>query len=125
MKIKKKDFNYKDEIISYLLKFIGVHNFSREEASKAVKVTEACKALNISTRTLQRNLKKQNTSFIKILETIRKEKSNVLLKGKYSIEVITLLLCYIDRNSYAKAHKDWFGVCPTVYRKQLKEQNPN
>jgi AraC-like DNA-binding protein len=72
--------------------------------------------LNISRQTLYRELKKQNTDFKSLFESIRKEQALLLLSsGKETIDSISLKLGYKDNSSFHKAFKRWYGQSPAMY----------
>jgi len=73
--------------------------------------------LYTSTRTLQRQLKDEGTTFKTILNEVRKE-----LAGKYvcddslSLSEISFLLGFSDISSFSRAFKRWTGNPPSTYR---------
>ena len=80
-------------------------------------INDISKDLNISTSTLKRKLKEENTTFSKILEELRKELSLLLLKDKtLSYEEIAYLLGYSEYSPFFRAFKSWFKKCPSEYR---------
>ena len=73
--------------------------------------------LYTSTRTLQRQLKDEGTTYKTILNEVRKE-----LAGKYvydeslSLSEISFLLGFADISSFSRAFKRWTGHPPSTYR---------
>jgi len=79
-------------------------------------------AVGLSKRTLQRQLKSEQTSFGFVLEEYRKERvEHYLLETEQSILEIALLLGYSDSNSLNVAFRNWFDDCPSAYRKRFHQ----
>lgn len=79
-------------------------------------------AIGLSKRTLQRQLKTEQTSFGFVLEEYRKEQVEYyLIETEQSILEIALLLGYSDSNSLNVAFRNWFDACPSEYRKRFKQ----
>ena len=75
------------------------------------------KHFNISTRTLTRKLKEEDSSFQDILTTLRKESAqHLLIYSDKTIEDIALTLGYQDAGNFARAFRRWFGETPALYR---------
>lgn len=75
----------------------------------------------LSPRVLQKRLKEEGTSFIKILKEVRKKLSIYYLSRNMDLATISLNLGYIDLSSFFRAFKKWYGVTPSQYKEQ-KEQ---
>jgi AraC-like DNA-binding protein len=85
------------------------------------KVTEdlVAKLLHLSTRTMQRRLAEDGTSFGQLYEDLRKEKAVQYLGiAHLSISEITYLLGYSEPANFSRACRRWFGQSPSLYRKQ-------
>lgn len=77
----------------------------------------AAKCLNMSSKTLQRRLKAENTVFTDELSTLRKNLSISYLRQSFSLIEITFLLGYSEQSVFNRAFKAWFGVSPLEYIK--------
>jgi AraC-like DNA-binding protein len=67
----------------------------------------------VTERTLQRRLEKEDTSFHKIIEEIRKDLAMKLLKtNKYSIGEAAYMLGYAEPAVFRRAFKRWTGKTP-------------
>ncbi len=78
------------------------------------------KRLAVSTRTLQRHLHNEGTSFKKVLKDTRLELALHYLKNsKMSATQISFLLGFEDTNSFNRAFNTWTGVRPRQFRKNL------
>jgi len=81
--------------------------------------TELAVLLNISPRTLRRQLNQANTSYQQILNQARKDIAcQYLLSGRWSIGEIAHLLGYSNTHNFSSAFKKWTGSPPNQYRKQ-------
>lgn len=76
--------------------------------------------LGTSTRSLQRRLASEGTSFNEVLKTLRKRLAELYLKKpEYSISEIAFLLGYADPNSFFRAFNAWTGTTPETMRADL------
>jgi AraC-like DNA-binding protein len=74
--------------------------------------------LAVSTRTLQRKLSSENTSFIKQLNHTKELMARNYLKDKsISNDEIAFLLGYSDATAFGRAFRTWTGVTIGFYRK--------
>ncbi len=83
--------------------------------AKSVSIRDVCADLAMSRQTLYRQLKKQQTDFQSLVETVRKREALELLKRGIDPAVISLNLGYRDTSSFYKAFKRWFGTTPKAY----------
>lgn len=73
--------------------------------------------LALSTRSLQRRLHEEDTSFKQLLDKVRRELAKQYLSlGEHSLSEISYLLGYGDQPSFSRAFKRWFGMSPSQYR---------
>lgn len=77
--------------------------------------------LGVSKRTLQRQLKFEQTSFGFVLEEYRKQQVEYYLREtEQSILEIALFLGYSDSNSLNVSFRNWYDMSPSAFRKQFK-----
>ena len=89
-------------------------------AGAASSDSVACK-LRMSTRTLQRRLKQENTSFQALLNNTRQTLAeHYFTKSTLPIVEISFLLGYEDSNSFYRAFRNWTGKTPEQARVALK-----
>lgn len=82
------------------------------------RLEEVARRLSISPRTLQRQLKSQNTSFRAILEEMLYEQSqNYLLGTDLTVEQIAYRTGFSDASAFRHAFKKWAGMSPLQFRK--------
>lgn len=101
----------KDDVVELIYRLLPDHKANIDHVSEK---------LSISRQTLYRYLKKENTSFKKLLNDARKEKSITLLKNdSLNMVKVSELLGYTEISSFYHAFKKWHGVNVSTYRKKL------
>ena len=86
-------------------------------ASGECSMADVAKRLAVSSRTLQRRLQEEDTSFKQELRTLRAELANhYLVNTSYSSAEISFLLGYSDPSSFFRAFHIWTGKTPEVVR---------
>lgn len=89
----------------------GQYNMSREKMADY---------LNVSTRTLQRRLKEEGTSFLDVVDTQRKQKAEELIcKTRKSLKEVALDLGFSESSTFYRACHRWFEETPHVLRQKL------
>ena len=82
-------------------------------------IEDIANQLRMSTRTLQRNLSAENTTFNKELQAAQKILAFTYLQNEtMTTTEIAYLLGYADTNSFVRAFKKWTGQTITTYRKE-------
>lgn len=90
----------------------------KHEAFTQLKLIDISRQLNISTATLTRKLKGENTSFMEIKDRSRKHKAMSLLRTfELSITEISYVLGFSESSAFTRAFKKWTGDTPVEYRK--------
>jgi AraC-like DNA-binding protein len=83
-------------------------------------VEEVAKKLAVSTRTLQRHLYKENTSFQQELNKTREQLArHYLADSSLSGAQISFLLGFEDPNSFVRAYRSWTGKTPGKMRAEI------
>ena len=77
--------------------------------------------LHMGTRTLQRLLKEDGTSFSEILKQLRQEHAKNMLNAAEPIAKVASSLGYDDPSAFSKAFKAWFGLSPSHYLDKQKK----
>lgn len=81
---------------------------------------DVAKALYLSTRTLQRKLRDEGTTFSDTVATVRRELAEAYIRDRdLSLTEISYLLGFGDASSFSRAFKRWTGEAPSGYRAQL------
>jgi len=82
-----------------------------------VSLRRAAEQLGVSTRSLQRELESQGTSYSRLLDEIRFAMARqMLLHSKTTIRGISRRLGYRDASSFSRAFARWAGCSPRAYR---------
>ncbi len=86
-------------------------------ASGEYSMADVASRLAVSTRTLQRRLKEEGTTFQAELDGLREELARTYLsRSDYTSGQIAFLLGYEDPNSFYRAFRSWTGETPEVVR---------
>ena len=76
-----------------------------------LSLEELASRLQISTRSLQRQLAQQQASYSRLLEEVRKNRAiSLLCHSRYSAQEVGLRLGYQDAPSFQRAFRHWFGL---------------
>lgn len=107
----QRDIDIGTEVYEYLSSNLG----------KSLTLEQTAKQLNVSSRTLIRKLKKQNTSFQTIKDDVYAfQASSYLRRSSISIDTLSVIFGYSDPANFRRSFKRWFGLSPQQYRnKQL------
>lgn len=77
----------------------------------------------LSSRTLSRRLKKQGTSFQRLLNEVKTQRaSNYLQTTQLSIEEIATRMGFSDSANFRSAFVNWTGVLPSHYRRSCHKE---
>jgi AraC-like DNA-binding protein len=82
-----------------------------------VQLGDAARALGVSTRTLQRRLKEEGTTFAGCLESLRHDMALGLLRSKaLAVSEVAYLLGYAEPSTFHRAFRRWTGTSPRAFR---------
>ena len=74
-------------------------------------------AFNQTSRTLQRRLEEEGTSFRRLAEDLKQQICNLLLRhNRYSVADVAFLLGYSDTATFIHSYKRWYGQPPNKIR---------
>jgi AraC-like DNA-binding protein len=100
---------------SELVEFMSTHLRTHLDEPRAL--VETARQFNISERTLRRRLADLNVSYRDIVDRIRYERAQDLLKrGRMTVREIGLATGFDDVRSFRRAFKRWSGVLPSEIR---------
>ncbi|MCE5172367.1 AraC family transcriptional regulator [Paenibacillus profundus] len=78
---------------------------------------DTAKAFKLSARTVQAKLKQEHTSYIQLLNRVRKELAiRYLTNPEYTVGEVAYLLHYSEPSAFQNAFKKWTGLTPGQYR---------
>jgi AraC-like DNA-binding protein len=87
-------------------------------------VDDVANELAVSSRTLQRKLLSEQTTFIKQLNHTRELMARNYLKNQtMSNDEIAFLIGYSDANAFSRAFRSWTGMTVGDYREQFESRN--
>ncbi len=103
-----KESPFRDRVRACLMEILASGHYSMNDVASR---------LAVSSRTLQRRLKAENTTFQKELDSLREELArHYLSSSDYSSGQIAFLLGYEEPNSFFRAFRAWTGQTPEVVR---------
>ena len=83
-------------------------------------VSEIASELAMSTRSLQRRLREEGTSFAAVVDDLRRQKAQLLLRDpNLAVYEVGYLLGYSDPSTFHRAFRRWEGSSPSQYRAEL------
>lgn len=86
---------------------------------RIASIDEAASALMMTSRTLQRRLMLERTTFLEIAAEVRKEIAFQLMRNPtISISEVSDILGYSDPSAFRKAFKSWTKAAPKAIRKK-------
>lgn len=92
----------------------------------ALKVGQVAHIMSMSERTLQRYLALDHTSFILLVDSLKKEHAlKLLAQNNMSIEKVALMLGYAETSHFTRAFKRWMGMTPKYFQTQHKIADSN
>jgi AraC-like DNA-binding protein len=81
------------------------------------EIRDVAKELGLSSRTLQRRITEEGTSFRALLNDARHELARFYLKEpSLNVTEIAYLLCYEDPSSFFRAFHEWEGTTPSEWK---------
>lgn len=93
-------------------------------ASGQFSIADVAAKLALSSRTLQRRLQQENTTFKKILDDCREELAlHYLSNSDYTYEQIAFLIGFEEPTSFYRAFRAWTGQTPESVRSSIRSAN--
>lgn len=95
-------------------------------ASGEPSLEKIARSVGMSPRTLNRQLSERGTSYREILLSVRRELALLYLRQEdLAIIDIAFRLGYGDSSNFTRAFKQWFGMSPSLYRKEQSQTSPS
>ena len=89
-------------------------------AGNRCTIEQIASSLNMHSRTLQRRLRDEGTSFEALKDITKRRRAEKLLSQKeVSLTDIAFLLGYSESSTFSRKAREWFGVSPREFRKRL------
>jgi AraC-like DNA-binding protein len=112
LKLKSHEDSLVESISAFVVKSLPKGQASPENASRALNITE---------RTLQRNLATANTTFSKIVdETRRRMATHFLSDTDMPLTEVAYVLGFSELSAFSRAARSWFGESPSAFRKRMR-----
>lgn len=103
-----------EHAISQKIKSLVIHNLKE----RLLNIEEISRMLNMSSTQLKNALKKEHTSFHRLLETIRREKAQeLLIDSSMDLKLIAEILGFPATSAFHRSFKRWTGKTPREFRK--------
>jgi AraC-like DNA-binding protein len=91
-----------------------------------ISLEDIASNFNVSTRTLQRKLKEENTSFQELADEARKSLAVAYLKdGSYQVKEVSYMLGYNELSAFTRTFKRWTGLTPAAYQQNIAPGKQN
>jgi len=101
-----------------------IHDLISSNLGNNPDLKQAAQLLNISTRTLIRKLKQQNTSFQTLKDEVYAfQAGDYLKRSNISIDALSMVLGYSDSANFRRAFKRWYHQTPQQYRNNISSNN--
>ena len=96
-----------------------LRHYILQQLPKAPRLSDAARALHMSSRTLQRLLQQTDSSFRELVCQCRHQLAqHYLLDASLSLQQIAFQLGFAEQSSFQKAFKCWQGCSPGVFRQR-------
>ncbi|WP_390616184.1 AraC family transcriptional regulator [Maricurvus nonylphenolicus] len=86
---------------------------------KDIELQDVADMLNLTSRTVQRNLASEGTTFKKLVDEARRDYTIAEIEGtEFTVAEVAYRLGYKDLSSFYRAFKRWTGTTPVEYRER-------
>lgn len=93
-------------------------------AEKELTLLQIAEALNMSERTLQRQLSLEGSCFRDLVDEVKKEAALRFLQSAHlNVSQIAYALGFNDSGNFTRAFKRWYGCAPLTYRQHTNEMS--
>ncbi|MFZ5755747.1 MAG: AraC family transcriptional regulator [Pseudomonadota bacterium] len=95
-----------------------IRDYLIRRAQRMPSMEDVAEAFHMTSRTVRRRLLEEGTTFRELVEDVRREIAEALLRdGKLTVQEIASRLGYLDATSFITAFKRWTGTTPAMYRR--------
>lgn len=106
--------------LSDRIKALLGHDFSRPMPG----AEQIAQALNMSTRTLHRRLKQEDTSYQRIKDDCRREAAMAYMaQPELTISAVAVVMGFQDASAFHRSFKKWTGLSPGDYRRREMQRH--
>jgi len=111
--------------VAQVSRLINEH-FEANTAKPVPTMEEIATSLRLSSRTLIRRLRENDTTYRQIVDEILKKRASDMMAGdRYKLHEIATRLGYADPKNFRRAFKRWYGMTPTRYRDEIARGSNN
>jgi len=104
---------------NHLLQHFDAQLLRAGAATSPPTLEQMAESMATTPRTLIRRLQRENANYKDIVETLRREYAERLLRdARHNIADIADILGYREAANFGRAFKRWYGVSPAIWRKQ-------
>ena len=97
-----------------------ISNYLSSNLNDSPSLEKTAERFNLTSRTIIRRLKQQNTSFQRLKDEVYAfQSSSYLRRTSLSVDTISVILGYSDPANFRRSFKRWFGQSPQQYRDGL------
>lgn len=101
-----------------------VRSILREKVATNIRIPDGpgmARELRVSVSTLSRQLKAENTSFLRLKSECQRDAAKLFLRqGRLDMEQIAMRLGFFNVRSFRRAFLGWTGTLPSDFRRDLK-----
>lgn len=102
-----------------------IRDYLMRRTQRMPSMEEVAETFHMTSRTVRRRLLEEGTTFRDLVEDVRREIAEALLRdGKLTVQEIAARLGYQDSTSFITAFKRWTGTPPAMYRKSALVAEP-
>jgi AraC-like DNA-binding protein len=74
----------------------------------------------VTGRTLQRRLATEGSTFARLVDDVRRERSEAFLRsGDVAVAEVSWLVGFSEQSAFTRAFRRWTGRSPTEYRREV------
>lgn len=90
------------------------------QALRFPSLEEVAARFSLTTQTLRRRLRGENTTYQDLKNDIRRDLSiDLLSRRSMSLQEISAIIGYHESSGFSRAFKEWTGMSPNVYRAEI------
>ena len=111
----------------FLITILGLTAILAANPAAAHTAEDVAAQLNLSVRTLHRQLKEEGVSLQRLKNEVRRERAiKLLLQTGKPVKQVAAAVGFDSEKSFARAFREWTGVAPSRFREGMQgEEHPS